>query len=641
MFETLDDAGFDTVAATYGSAKSVPDRLRALADEDARVAFEALYWIQADCFHQDLFDEVTPLLVPYLLEVARKPLPVQADVVELLGRMLRGGTYFADDFVPYLAREDPRHRDAQGSDVTPDEHELRTRRAIEAGEALLTALLDDADPEVRCKAIWTCAAFGPSARTPIEVRLAIEPEVHVRVHARLGLSTLTPTRSSTTIAPVASGTDADSLLEADLVALLEAATPIDEATERAFVRLLTSPPLEWLRFASGEVNRIAVHHLRRLGSEEPRLLSIFQHAAAPAASEDLTKLACELLFPRGVPSRAQELNDSQRWALLHLQVGHARGVKLDYGNLPGQRAFVRGDGPLDDVVTFRERTGTIAELLLAHPDEAEALLTEHVRALPEDRIFELATALTRGDLGYQTFWDVAVRVCARSVTLERTLVYLESRRTSDPRKHLTEGEADLLLAPYQPRLRPSPEVLDPIVLRRLYFSDKSTMREWLQTFSPERRAALVGQLETNVVDFAALCDRQLLGEAVFARFLSSPSHTVDLKHVPSPLLHARAPSIADEAKRQLALEELQERNERNELWLGARKLRVMELELMLPNGERLVRRELDRLRENTDLAPFLDAVRESPHATLTIDASVPTWIATALSARTHEESKKS
>lgn len=636
VFEALDDSCFDDVAGTYGAATSAPARLRALADEDPRVAYEALYWIQADYFHQDLFEEVTPLVVPYLLEVARAPLPAQSEVIELLGRMLRGGTYFAHEFVPYISREDPRHRDTLGSDTPPDAHELRTRRAIAQAEPMFVALLDAPDPEVRCMAIWTCAAFGPSARAPIAARLAVEPDVQVRVYARIALSTLEPTCSSTTFAAIDGQDDADGTLEADLVAVLEASVPIDEATGRAFTRLLAAPKVEWLRFAEGQVDRIAVHHLRRLGPTEPRLLSIFQRAfeAGADTSADLAALACELLFPAGVPRHARELTEPQRWALRTIHVGEARGVKLDDGDLAGQRAFVDGDGPLDDVVTFRGRTGTVAELLLAHPDEAEALLAARARDLPEARVFELATSITRGDLGYKTFWDVAVRTCAGSVTLERTLAYLASCRELDPTRHRTEGEADLLLAPYlAPYLAPpspSPEALDPIVTRRLYFSDQSTLRDWLRTFSPSRRAALVGQLQGDVVDLASLCDRQLLGEVVFARFLSSPSYTVPLRNVPSPLLRARASTVSDEAKRGLVEEELAAREARTELRLCAGKILAMELELRLDDNQRLVRLELDRLREASDLALFLEVLRESSRATLTVDASVPAWIVEVL-----------
>lgn len=629
MFETLDDSCFDGVAATYGEATAAPERLRALADEDPHVAHKALYWIQADYFHQDLFEEATPLIVPYLLEVAREPLPVQSEVIELLGRMLRGGTYAAHDFVPYLSREDARHRDTLGGSNDPDAHEIRTRRAIEPAESMLVALLDAPDPEVRGMAIWTCAAFGPSARTHIEARLAIEPDAQVRIGARIALSTLVPTRSSMTLAAIGYEDDADGISEADVVAVLEASAPIDEATERAFTRLLAAPKIEWLRFAEGRVDRIAVHHLRRLGPVEPRLLSIFQRAfeASADTSGDLTELACALIFPQGVPRYARELSEPQRWALRNIYVGEARGVKLDYGNLAGQRAFVDGDGPLDDVVTFRGRTGTVAELLFAHPDEAEALLASQARALPEARVFELATSITRGDLGYKAFWDAAVRTCAGSVTLERTQAYLAACRALEPTRHRTEGETDLLLAPYLPLLRPSPEVLDPIVLRRMYFSDTSTISNWLLTFSPQRRAALVAKLEGKVVALSSLCDRQLLGEATLAQFVTSPLSEAAWAQVPSSLLRAWALSLSDESKREQIEEVLAKREACSELSL---QVYSQQLHLMTRYNVTLVQLDLDRAHTSADLDRVVDVLRESPRAVLTVYASVPAWIVEAL-----------
>lgn len=628
MFEPLDDSCFDDVPSAYGSAEGAPERLRALADEDPHVAYEALYWIQADYFHQDLFDEATPLVVPYLLEVVQAPLPVQSDVLELLGRMLRGGTYAADDLAPYVPRADARHRDELGSSVAPDTHETRTRQAIEAGEPVLAALLDAPDPEVRGMAMWTYAAFGPPARARIEARLAIEPDARVRICARLALSTL-----GATPIPIDREDDADGIAEADVVAVLEASVPIDEATERAFLRLLDAPELPWLRFKRRRADAIALHHLRRLGPAEPRLVPLLERVleAADDPFGEIAQLAREVLFPAGVPRHARELSEAQRWAFRRVWVGEARGVKLDFGDLAGQRAFVDGDGPLDDVVTFRGHTGTVAEQLLAHPDEAEALLASHIRDLPEARVFELATSITRGDLGYRAFWDAAIRTCAGSVTLERTLAYLEAlpRRASEATS-LTEADAQLLLAPYLEPPRPPPEALDPIAIRWMNIG-RPALRDWVRTFPPPRRAALVAKLGGEMIALSSICDRRLLGEEVLARFVASPrGETAELAQVPSSLLRARAPSLSDADKRAHIEEVLAEREARTKLALSARKIHVMELELMMPNGTRLAQLELDRLRAAADLEPILEVLRESPHAVLTVYASVPAWIVDAV-----------
>lgn len=619
MFEDLDDAAFEGVAATYGMATTAPDRLRALGDPDPRTAREALYWIEADYFHQDLFCEATPLVVPYLLEVVATSSAVQRDVTSLLGRLLRGGADGRSDLAVYLSPDDPRYRDNDDL-AEPDAIWARTRRAIELGRPVLTALVGAEDPEVRLIAGWAVAAFGPAVRADIEALLAREPDARVRACAWLALAALSPTNAvDPTLRTVRSDEAFEGVSEADLAHLVCATTLDGEVTEVA-VRLLDTYKASWLPFADGRTEDIVVHHLRRLEPSEAALVAFLQRAIEVCDTHGAIALfARGVLFPSGVPRHAHELGEGQRWIFRNLWVGEARGVRLRFDDLAGQRAFVDGDGPLDVRVTADGRTGTVAELLLAQPGDAEALLGELARVWPEARVFDLAIAITRGDLGERVFEQAVLRTCLGSVTLERTLGYLATQ------PDLGLPELSLLLGPYLDPPREPPEVLDD--LARQWSGQLSRgLRDWLRTFSPARLVPLVARAP-NRAALSPLCDRLALGKEVVARGAKS------LLAVPSSMLRERAGASADGDERARFEAELAERAARDQLLLSARKICEMELELMLPNGTRLLTLELERLRTGADLALLFDVIRDYPNAALKVHDSVPAWICEALANR--------
>lgn len=607
MFDNLDDSRFDGVAATYGPATEAPQRFRLLANADPAVSAQALYWIEADYFHQGLYCDATPLAVPYLLEVAQLELPVQAAVVRLLGEMLRGGADASNDLAAYAPAE-------LDHVAVP-----ATRAAVEAGAAVLAHLLLAPDPLVRCAAMWTNAGLGPSARAPIMERLHLEPDARVRMCGWIALSTL-----GELPAPALAPTD---VTEADVLHVLGASSPIDDAAADAFVRLLSAPQLTWLPFAEGNANTIALYHLHRLGRAEPRRVSILKRAIESGRSSDeIDAQFRTAVFPNGVPHSARELNEMQRWAFAQVWVGEARGIELYYGDLAGQLEFVTGDGPLDDVVAVGARTCTVAEHLLAQLDDVGTVLAQLVRALPEPRVFDLAIALTRGDLGDPNpLLDAVVRACGNTVTLERTLRYLAA-----PDSPMLLQHAHLLLSPYFTRGLPSPESLDSLALVFLR-EETATLSDWLRTFSPQRRAKLVAPLHR--VELWPLCDADALGTEVLDLFLARPvgKHAPPLYEVSSSILRARIPSIPDPDQRaQLGLV-LDERAARTSLSLSARKIFTMTLEVMLPNGTRLARLDVDQARTSADLDPIRAVLRDSPFAVFTIyPKDVPAWIADAL-----------
>lgn len=617
MFEDLDDAVFEGVAATYCTATEAPVRLRALGDPDPRTARKALYWIEADYFHQDLFCEATPLIVPYLLEVVAKPSAVQREVTSLLGRLLRGGADGRSDLAVYLSPDEPNYRDNDDL-AEPDAIWARTRRAIELGRPVLTGLLCAEEPEVRLIAVWAVAAFGPAVRSDLEALLAREPDARVRACAWLALAALSPTNAVAPALATARSEEAfEGVSEADLARLV-CATALDGEVTEAALRLLDTYEVSWLPFAEGRTEWILVHHLRRLEPSEAALVAFLQRTIEVLDTRGtIARFACEVLFPAGVPRHAHELSEAQRWVLRNLWVGEARGVRLRFDDLAGQRAFVDGDGPLDERVDIDGRTGTVADLLLAQPSDAEALLAELARAWPEARVFELAIALTRGDLGDKVPEQVVLRSCLGSVTLERTLAYLATK------PDLALAELSLLLGPYLDPPREPPEALDPLVLERIA-SPLPGMRDWLRTFSPARLVPLVATRARDAT-FWSLCDRRALGVAMLAQPVTSIP-----PYVPSSLLRERAEATTDAAERTRCEDELRQRASRDQLALDARKIWEMELEVMLPDGTRLLRLEQSRLRTVADLELLFDVIRDYPNAVLKVYDSVPAWIGEAL-----------
>ncbi len=562
--------------------------------------------------------------MPYLLEVVQHAVPTQVAVTRLLGEMLRGGADAPNDLAVYTSR------------APSSANEAATRRAVEAGAPVLAALLDAPDALVRCAAIWTNAALGPVVRPVLADRLRVEPDVRARICGWIALSTLeAPLSVEQASSSLATGNAViDEVAEADVLAVLGAAQPLDDVIESAFVRLLGAPEVSWLAFAEGRVHELAIHHLRRIGRDEPRLVPILECALASERGEDahpfghIAALLSWAVFPAGVPRLAAELNDAQRWALRNVWVGEARGVRLAYGNLEGQRAFVDGGGPIDEVVTFAGRTCSVAEWVVGNVAEAEPLLAECARQLPGARVFELPTAITRGDLGYEpALVDALVRTCGSSVTLERTLAYLAA-----PDPSLTEHDAALLLSPYLLHGLPSPEALDPLALVWLR-SGKAKLCAWLRAFSPRRRVQLVATLGGSFAEFWSLCDRDALGKAVLDLFIGEPLRVGEyaLEAVPTSVLRSRVPNIADPNFRAQLDRVFEARATRTQVSLSARRIHTMTMEVMLPHGMRLALLDVDETRTSDDLEPIRQVLRDHPNAALTVyTRDAPTWISDTL-----------
>ena len=93
MLEGLDAVDWDHLTHAYGAASDVPDLLRALVDpenaaakirsaarandRDARA--QAIWTLWGNVFHQGMVWQVTPRVIPFLVEIVREPYPASSE----------------------------------------------------------------------------------------------------------------------------------------------------------------------------------------------------------------------------------------------------------------------------------------------------------------------------------------------------------------------------------------------------------------------------------------------------------------------------------------------------------------------------------------------------------------------------------
>lgn len=615
MFENLDDSTFIGTPSAYGPADDAPRLLRQLADGDSQRAAEALYWIQASYFHQDLCCAASALVVPYLLELLGEERAINEELVLLLGRMACG----------------------RGEDE-PGEIEA-TAQAVARGRDVLERLLRHPSPTMRSSAAWTLSRVPSPAAGALVEALGGEPDPRVRVVLRVALDAIAEP-------PPPLPSEAHPL-ERD-AALIAEARALDDETHAAYLRFLLARRCDWFSFFEGEPWRWALESLSRL--DDVRLEALLFEALRARLDGDLPlwpgdegtsdvdavdvigKQLADRVFAGGVPRLPEALTDAQRWLLRNVWVGNARGVPLFHENaLASQLAFADGDGPLDEPLDFDGRTRTVAEHLLESPIESglpsvlEAVLRAQRAARGDARSFELAVALARGDLGHGSeIAEPLIAACLDVVTLELTLAYLESSELA-PR---VEAEPFFLLAPYTQRLEPPPDSLARLTVQRLRW-DRCELeaRKWFRTFPAAQRITLAAQLGN--AHYWPLCDDYVaLGRAILA---SSEPRLHALLVVPRALLEEALES-ATGARRAAIEDELRFRRENPTLTLSTRTLSATELELRGPHGAHLIRLALDGLRSFADLEPMLSVLRDRPNVRLTIYPSVPEWIVDALRA---------
>lgn len=173
MLDSLDDAGWAERNHAYGSAADIPGLLRQVASE-GDAAGEAISALYGRLFHQGTVYPATAAAVPFLAELARRGPSRRSELCWMLGMMA-----------------DPHH--AYGSAFNT------VRAAVAAHADVFTALLADADAQVRAAAAYAVAQCAVAV-APLRKRWAAEKEPYVRASLLLALGLRDPAGCARTLA---------------------------------------------------------------------------------------------------------------------------------------------------------------------------------------------------------------------------------------------------------------------------------------------------------------------------------------------------------------------------------------------------------------------------------------------------------
>ncbi len=173
VLDGLDDVGWAERSHAYGSAADIPVLLRqAASDGDAaREAISALY---GTLFHQGTVYPATAAAVPFLAELAQWGPSCRSEFCWMLGMMA-----------------DPHHADGSAFDAV--------RAAVAAHAGVFTALLADADAQMRAAAAYAVAQCAAPV-APLWDRWEAEEEPCVRASLVLALGLRDPAGSARPLA---------------------------------------------------------------------------------------------------------------------------------------------------------------------------------------------------------------------------------------------------------------------------------------------------------------------------------------------------------------------------------------------------------------------------------------------------------
>ncbi len=173
MLDGLDDVGWTERSHAYGSAADIPGLLRQAAS-GGDAAGEAISALYGSLFHQGTVYPATAAAVPFLAELARLGPSCRSEFCWMLGMMA-----------------DPHHAYGSAFDTV--------RAAVAAQVGVFTALLADADPQVRAAAAYAVAQCA-AAVAPLRERWAAEKEPYVHASLLLALGLRDPAGSARTLA---------------------------------------------------------------------------------------------------------------------------------------------------------------------------------------------------------------------------------------------------------------------------------------------------------------------------------------------------------------------------------------------------------------------------------------------------------
>lgn len=187
MLEGLDDVD-------WGHAAGVPDLVRGLVSPDEQTWRGALERLWDAIYHQGDVYEITPLVIPFLVELLdHQEVECRADILGILGCIAHNRSHALPTDAEEIAR--PAEEIAPQAQHVLEQQALgrAARAALAAGLPQLLRCLDDPDPAVRVDAPYPLAAFAEQAVhiAPALWRVSeADPVPAVRASALVGLGYL-------------------------------------------------------------------------------------------------------------------------------------------------------------------------------------------------------------------------------------------------------------------------------------------------------------------------------------------------------------------------------------------------------------------------------------------------------------------
>lgn len=199
MLEGLDKVDWASLEDALGPATGVPERIRALASPDAQVREAAVNWLASHVWHQNSVYEVTPHVVPFLVELLGSGSVQGKDRILMLLSLIADGLPWLHESMdwlrPVLAKQG---RDFEREVRLAAEHAARGRAAVREHMSLYEGFLDDPDPQTRAEAVTLLCAFLEDRDhvEPLIRRLqAVERDPGVQEAITYGLAYLTEEES--------------------------------------------------------------------------------------------------------------------------------------------------------------------------------------------------------------------------------------------------------------------------------------------------------------------------------------------------------------------------------------------------------------------------------------------------------------
>lgn len=156
MLDGLDAIKWATLSHTYGDANDVPDQLRSLLSDDARVREEAISELYGNIWHQGTVYSATARAIPFLFELLAAPAVMDKPAIaHLLACIAAGRGYLEVHAVGKFG--EPAWREILGKRGKSLEEEMvreaaevqSVHRGCSAGLLCLVPFLSESEPEFR------------------------------------------------------------------------------------------------------------------------------------------------------------------------------------------------------------------------------------------------------------------------------------------------------------------------------------------------------------------------------------------------------------------------------------------------------------------------------------------------------------